>query len=633
MDPTDKVLGRLFPIRVLLKYKSLSRQAGDGEDPCDASKRELRRFQKFVSRYFSEEPVRGLLVYHGTGTGKTATTVAAVGSLFRLHGVANVVVLFPGSFDAEGWAAEARKWSSELTNFTFVSYNTSSTRREYDEFVLKSDATKPTVAVIDESHNFFSNVLTNLGSPKKTGRAHYVYADLLRRQARVLCLSATPLKRRPFELCLMFNLLRPGSLPPTKSAFDAKFVTEKGGLSASKKSLLQQRIQGLVSYYAGHESDGLATKEVATVECPMSRQQAEAYDAAAAIDRLKRPNLTRLVSNFALPGVKRPRDPSRNPAYLSRAAAAVRAAGKVAAAPASVADLWSAEGGEGALGTLRALSSKMTAAALLLRNSPGPGMLYSQYVQLEGLEIARLFLDAFGVSHVEYHGGVPPEDRARALAAFNAGAAKAILVSAAGSEGMSLKNVRTVVVLEPSWNEDNVEQAVGRAVRQCSHKDLPPEQRVVSVHRLVATHPSRPVAADQVVARHARKRKEAKEGFLQAVREAAVDCHLFRRWNRQEYCYSLPPEVLERPGPAFRTNVEEDDRLGEGSVVATKVRVLEIVYVVGKKERKGLLDEVTGFVYDPDLHVPVGKLERVEEGFRRTVEGQFVLDPFGDKRQ
>ena len=58
---------------------------------------------------------------------------------------------------------------------------------------------------------------------------------------------------------------------------------------------------------------------------------------------------------------------------------------------------------------------------------------------------------------------------------------KVILISQAGSEGLDFKFIRQVHILEPWYNLSRIEQIIGRAVRHCSHKDLPFEQRNVEI--------------------------------------------------------------------------------------------------------------------------------------------------------
>jgi hypothetical protein len=56
-----------------------------------------------------------------------------------------------------------------------------------------------------------------------------------------------------------------------------------------------------------------------------------------------------------------------------------------------------------------------------------------------------------------------------------------LMISASGAEGINLRNVRYVHILEPYWHPVRIEQVVGRARRICSHQDLPAELRTVNV--------------------------------------------------------------------------------------------------------------------------------------------------------
>ena len=58
---------------------------------------------------------------------------------------------------------------------------------------------------------------------------------------------------------------------------------------------------------------------------------------------------------------------------------------------------------------------------------------------------------------------------------------KVVLISQAGSEGLDFKGIRQVHILEPWYNMNRIEQIIGRAVRNFSHKDLPFSQRNVQI--------------------------------------------------------------------------------------------------------------------------------------------------------
>ena len=63
---------------------------------------------------------------------------------------------------------------------------------------------------------------------------------------------------------------------------------------------------------------------------------------------------------------------------------------------------------------------------------------------------------------------------------------KVFCITAAGAEGLSLKNVRSVHIMEPYWNDVRMAQVKGRAVRICSHQDLPLKERNVKIYTYVS---------------------------------------------------------------------------------------------------------------------------------------------------
>ena len=58
---------------------------------------------------------------------------------------------------------------------------------------------------------------------------------------------------------------------------------------------------------------------------------------------------------------------------------------------------------------------------------------------------------------------------------------KLLMITSAGAEGINLRNTRYVHVMEPYWHPVRVEQVIGRARRICSHDKLPKELQTVQV--------------------------------------------------------------------------------------------------------------------------------------------------------
>ena len=59
---------------------------------------------------------------------------------------------------------------------------------------------------------------------------------------------------------------------------------------------------------------------------------------------------------------------------------------------------------------------------------------------------------------------------------------KVVLITQTGAEGLDLKFIRQIHILEPWYNMNRVEQIIGRGVRTCSHKALPFTKRNVEIY-------------------------------------------------------------------------------------------------------------------------------------------------------
>ena len=92
-------------------------------------------------------------------------------------------------------------------------------------------------------------------------------------------------------------------------------------------------------------------------------------------------------------------------------------------------------------------------------------------------------------------------------------------------------NVRQLHILEPYWNFSRIAQILGRAVRYCSHKALPEDQRNVNAYIYIATHPNEGETVDQYIAKLAHNKSMIIQDFENALKESAVDCQLFKNMN------------------------------------------------------------------------------------------------------
>ncbi len=321
--------------------------------------------------------------------------------------------------------------------------------------------------------------------------------------------------------------------------------------------------------------------------------------------------------------------------------------------------------------TMYMCSPKFTRIIFNILKTKGTVMIYSNYVEMEGLQILKIYLRFFGFEDIdqdsqfdkskldpvkplekdglrwcEFHGGIEKDVRKLNKDIFNmkdnryGKYCKIIMISPAGAEGINLNNVRQVHIMEPYWNEVRIEQVIGRALRFCQHKDLPQEERKVDVFRYKVVRKSGKETTDEKMEDISRKKNNLLLSFIEAVKEAAVDCELFKAHNMMgsKYkCFQFNEESLfEKPvGPAFQNKIDYDLKIDNGSNakdsnrIKIKVRKIKAVKRVDENSYSNddtyWLNEDTGVVYDFTLNYPVGKLDKDENNQYRMLENDVYI--------
>ena len=111
---------------------------------------------------------------------------------------------------------------------------------------------------------------------------------------------------------------------------------------------------------------------------------------------------------------------------------------------------------------------------------------------------------------------------------------KVVIISVAGSEGLDFKNIRQVHILEPWYNMNLLEQIIGRAIRNCSHKRLPYSHRNVELYLYGTQLTNADIEAIDLYLYRLSEFKAVKIGAVSRVlRTSAVDCLLNIQHNSQ----------------------------------------------------------------------------------------------------
>lgn len=317
-------------------------------------------------------------------------------------------------------------------------------------------------------------------------------------------------------------------------------------------------------------------------------------------------------------------------------------------------------------------SPKMTCIAFMAYQCPGKLLIYSNYVLVEGIDIMKLYLRLVGFNdyhesndffgYCEYHGRVSKQERNSVKDMYNqrdntyGKFCKVILLSPSGVEGIQLLSIREIHICEPYWNETRQQQIIGRGVRQCSHKYLPMNERIVNIYRYKAIKPDElnnseadvdtlRESTDEHIESLAKAKDNLLQSFLSAIKEAAVDCELFRNHNMmsQSYsCFNFPLETIEskNPGPAYKEDIKDDIKYDSG-LNAKNTRVLRIkaikikaVYTLPdgtySSPEPFLFYPKTRTVYDSETHYAIGTVALIDDTLDKLDKDTYIISDIID---
>ncbi len=283
--------GMIFPTWIMKNFKDSVLPEiihKEGEDPCAIkSVKELRKYQEFVGKYL--DPNNGnfneLLLYHGLGAGKTITAINLINILYNYSENINVIILLKASLRDDPWLKDMKEWLEKDVNKVvhFVNYDSPYADKDFLNLKGKLETTFRTVYIIEEAHNFIRNVYSNI-TTQEGHRAQVIYDYIIKDKTIdpktvILAISGTPIINTPFELALLFNMLRPNIFPKSEVEFNEIYLSKSNfpTLRQDRKNMFQRRILGLVSYYIGATPDLFAKQEIRNVKLEMSNHQYDIY--------------------------------------------------------------------------------------------------------------------------------------------------------------------------------------------------------------------------------------------------------------------------------------------------------------------------------------------------------------------
>ncbi len=275
----------------------------------------------------------------------------------------------------------------------------------------------------------------------------------------------------------------------------------------------------------------------------------------------------------------------------------------------------------------------------------GPGIIYSQFID-SGVGLIGKVLETYGFKEIKtigdalnhkgaayaiISGEVDPDLRTEIIKIFNSAENKhgehllILLVTSTGAEGLDLKCVRHIHILEPYWHWSRSAQVFARGVRMDSHISLPESERNVQPYIYLSDYPGidklKEISEElEEGLEHIKKQMEKESttdvtlyeksienqnminSFLLAIKEASIDCNMHYKGKLDCRLCTPTGDVL------FIPDLDKDMQtkssctpITESTVKAKSIAVTdgekvekEFAYVLGE-------DNVHIFEYDPKL--------------------------------
>ncbi len=221
---------------------------------------------------------------------------------------------------------------------------------------------------------------------------------------------------------------------------------------------------------------------------------------------------------------------------------------------------------------------------------------------------------------------------------------KVLMITASGAEGISLKNVRYVHIMEPYWHPVRIHQVIGRAKRICSHSNLPKELQTVNVFLYLMKFTeaqlesdlsielklkdkskkdkSKILTSDEFLYEISSIKEDINKEILNKVKESAIDCSIHTRSSSKE---SLKCFIIGNPSEnkyMYTANIDnqDDDKAMELNKKTEGVKLVEYEF----KGKKYALDPIKNELYNYDNYLK-GEL-LLEARFVKQPDGKYLFE-------
>lgn len=243
--------------------------------------------QDFIRHYFNpENPLKGMLLHHSTGSGKTCSAISCATTTFEKQGY-TIIWVTRTTLKADIWKnmfdqvcnesireqivnndlkipadqkgrmkLVSKAWRIRPMSYKQFSNLVSKQNAFYNTLVKlngQEDPLRKTLLIIDEAHKLYSGDLSTIEQPdmqKFHSALMNSYLTSGKNSVKLLLMTATPITRDPMGLIQLLNLCKKpdDQFPTSFDAFSEEYLDQEGKFSEQGQHKYLNNIAGHISY-------------------------------------------------------------------------------------------------------------------------------------------------------------------------------------------------------------------------------------------------------------------------------------------------------------------------------------------------------------------------------------------------
>ena len=548
---------------------------------------ELQVQQKFLKEYISENKKwRSLLLYHQIGSGKTCTAITLAETYMDMHPEAKVLVVLPARlrtnfldelispcgmeryisaeefarFQSSGVSGAVkaklrRKFMAAIeARYQIMSYEKFKDGAFKTKDLKKwvSEMTKDKLIIVDEVHNLLSDKydekkqkeIASTGISARAKGSNTILFKYLNDNAdpscRMIYLTATPVFDNMGQFAELVKVMNPGA------------HIKRG----AKISDVIDNLRGKVSFFPGTSPNAYPSTSFQTHEIPLSKVQDH-------------------ITNHIIVNSQDEDNPDKEAFLVKQRMASVACYPNKKKIVENIPKI---------AAKLSTFAPKVEKLIDVISKNKGKHVVYSSFIGSSLRLVEEALKNAGWISlqkankdaelwkkhaykvYALWDGSIKDADKVLIKSVMNNGKdnldgkkVRVILGSPSIKEGISFKHVQHLHLIDPVWNSSAKIQVEGRAIRFCSHIDIPANHPFLKRHVVVNIYKSVPrkeglvqqTADQQIYDRIIPSKQELIVAAEAALKKVAIDYFLFRNMYQKT---KKPAPKLPTPGKLQRSD-------------------------------------------------------------------------------